>query len=308
MKNSKVSIDAIKQKAWKNKKWLGYILFAILLTASLLYYRFPSDAFRNYLQATAERINSRYLLSIGYVSPTFPPGFSLRKTKLSLKINPDDGLFMADSVVITPEIWSFLKGRSGYRFKCLAYRGVLKGSIHFFGNSINSPFSASADFKDIRIDDYSTVSSITGSDIKGVIEGTIEYSGQLNSLIDGAGEAKITVSNGRVKLPQPILSFESIDFDVIRMTMSLNDQKIYLKHVGLKWQEIAGELSGTIFLTKEISKSRLNLKGAIELLTGRVKGSKETMNVVRLLRTQAKNGKLNFIVGGTFSSPTFRLL
>lgn len=308
MKNSRVSIDAIKQKAWKNKKWLGYIFFAILLTASLLYYRFPSDAFRNYLQATAEKINSQYLLSIGDVRPTFPPGFSFRKTKLSLKINPGPSLFMADSLVIRPVIWSFLKGRSGYRFKCLAYGGSLKGSVYFSENSINSPFSASVKFRDIRIGDYSTVSSITGNNIKGIIGGTIKCSGQLNSLIDGAGEAKITVSNGRIELPQPILSFESIDFDVIRMTMSLNDQKINLKHVGLKWQEIAGELSGTIFLTKEISKSRLNLKGAIELLAGRAKGSKETMNVVRLLRTQAKNGKLNFIIGGTFSSPTFRLI
>ena len=109
MKNSKVSIDALKQTAWKNKKWLGYILFTILLTTGLLYYCFPSDAFRNYLQATAERINSQYLLSVEKVSPTFPPGFSLRKTQLSLKINPDAGLFVADSLVIRPEIWSFLK-------------------------------------------------------------------------------------------------------------------------------------------------------------------------------------------------------
>jgi type II secretion system protein N len=308
MKNSNVSIDAIKQKAWKHKKWLGYILFTILLTTALLYYRFPSDSFKNYLHATAERLNPEYLLSVGKVNPTFPPGFSLRKTKLSLKINPDTGLFMADSIVIRPEIWSFLKGRSGYRFKCLAYGGGLKGSIHFSGNSIKSPFSALVNFKDMRLDNYTAVSSITGRDIKGIIGGTVDYSGQFDSLINGTGEAKFTITDGRLELPQPILSFESIVFDVIRMRMSFNDQKIQLKHVGLKWQEIAGELSGTIFLTKEISKSRLKLKGAIELLPGRVKGGKGTINIVRLLRTSTKNGKLNFIVGGTFSSPTFRFI
>jgi type II secretion system protein N len=298
----------MKQTAWKNKKWLGYILFTILLTTGLLYYRFPSDVFRNYLQATAESMNPAYLVSVGKVSPIFPPALSLRKTRLSLKINPDAGLFMADSLVIRPEIWSFLKGRSGYRFKCLAYGGGLKGSVHFSGKSINSPFSASVKFKDIRLDNYTTVSSITGNDIKGIIGGTVNYSGQYDSLISGTGEAKLTIADGRFELQKPLLSFDYIIFDAIRMTISLNDQKIDVKHVELKWQEIVGKLSGTIFLKNEISKSSLRLKGTIELLAGRAKGGKETMNVLRLLRTTSKDGKLNFIVNGTFISPTFRFI
>jgi type II secretion system protein N len=308
VKNSNIPIDAIKQKAWKNKKWLGYILFTILLTAGLLYYRFPSDAFRNYLQATTERINSQYLISIGKVSPTFPPGFSLRKTKLSLKINPDAGLFMADRIVIRPEIWSFLKGRSGYRFKCLAYGGGLKGSIHFSGNSIKSPFSALVNFKDMRLDNYTAVSSITGSDIKGTIGGTVDYSGQFDSLINGTGEAKFTMADGRLELPQPILSYDAINFDTIWMKMALKNQKINVIHVELKGKEIVGELSGSIFLKNEISESRLSLRGTIELLAGPLKGSKGAGNAVRLLRTLSKKGKLNFIVDGTFISPRFRFI
>jgi len=297
MKNFKASIDAIRKRAWKNKKWLGYILFTILLTTGFLYYRFPSDAFRNYFQATAERINSQYLLSIGNVSPTFPPGFSLRKTILSLKINPDAGLFMADSIVIRPEIWSFLKGRSGYRFNCLAYGGGLKGRVHFSGNSINSPFSASVNFKDIRLDNYATVSSITGSDIKGIIGGTIEYSGQYDSLINGTGEANLTIADGRVELLQPILSYDAIKFDTIWMKMALKNQKIDVTHVELKGQEVKGTLSGTIILKKEILKSSLSLRGIIEFLAGPLKGSKG-----------AGNNKLNFIVNGTFISPRFRFI
>jgi type II secretion system protein N len=253
-------------------------------------------------------MNPDYLLSVGKASPTFPPGFSLRKTKLSLKINPDAGLFMADSIVIRPEIWSFLKGRSAYRFKCLAYGGDLKGSVHFSGNRRNPPFSASVKFKDIRIDNYTAVSSIAGSNMKGTLGGTIKCSGRFDSLINSAGEANLTIADGRFELLQPILSFESIDFDFIRMKMALNDGKIEVTQVELTGQEIAGRLSGSIFLKNELPESSLNLKGTLELLAGRVKGGKGVDHAERLLKIRSKRGKLNFTVGGTFSSPTFRLL
>jgi type II secretion system protein N len=308
MKNLKVSIDAIKQKGWNNKKWLGYILFTILLTTALLYYSFPSDAFRNCLQATVERVNPKYLLSVGKVTPTLPPGFSLRKAKLSLKIDPDEGLFMADSIVIRPEIWSFLKGRSGYRFKCLAYGGGLKGSVHFYGNSTNSPFSASVNFKDIRLDNFTTVSALTGSGIKGIIGGTIKCTGQFDSLINGTGVTKLTIADGRVELPQAIFSHGSIDFDTIRMKMVLNNQKIDVNYIELKGKAVKGSLSGSMVLKKEISKSRLSLRGTIELFAGPFRGSKGAGNDVRLLKTRSKKDKLNFLVGGTFFSPTFRLI
>ncbi|MEA3346984.1 MAG: type II secretion system protein GspN [Candidatus Auribacterota bacterium] len=308
MKNFRVSIDAIKQKAWKNKKWLAYILFTILLTVCLLYYRFPSDSFRYYLQATAERMNPKYLLSVEKVSPIFPPGFSLRKTKLSLKINPDAGLFMADSIVIRPEIWSFLKGRSGYRFNCLAYGGGLKGSVHFSGNSVKAPFSASVKFKDIRIDNYAAFSSMIRRDIKGITGGTIKYSGECDSLIDGTGEAEFTISDGRVELLKPILSYDTINFDTILMKIALKNQKIDVIHVELKWQDVKGSLSGYIALKKDILKSRLSLRGAIEIPVGTLKGSKEAVNTIKFLRTRSKKGKLNFIVDGTFISPTFRFI
>jgi len=303
-----MAINAMKQKARENKKWLGYIFFTIVLTACLLYYCFPSDAFRNYLQATAERMNPQYFLSVEKVSPTFPPGLTLRKTRLSLKTNPDASLFMADSLVIRPEIWSFLKGRSGYRFNCLAYGGGINGYVHFSGNSIKAPFSTSLRLKDIHIDNYTAVSSMTGSDIKGIIGGIIKYSGQYDSYINGTGEAKLTISDGRVELLQPILSFESIGFEDIQMKMSLKNQKISVTHVELKGQKVRGSLSGTITLKKDILKSRLSLRGAIEFLAGPLKGSKRAVNTIRLLRTRSKNGKLNFIVGGTFTSPRFRFI
>lgn len=303
-----MAVDVLKQKARENKKWVGYIFFTFVLAACLLYYCFPSDAFRNYLQTTAERIGPQYFLSLEKVNPTFPPGLTLRKTRLSLKTYPDTSLFTADSLVVRPEIWSFLKGGSGYRFNCLAYGGRINGYVHFSGNSIKAPFSTSLRLKDIHIDNYAAASFITGSDIKGIIGGTIEYKGQYDSDINGSGEAKLTISDVRVELLQPIFSFDSIDLESIRIKMSLKNQKISVTHVELKGQKVRGSLSGTITLKKDILKSGLNLRGAIEFVVVPHKGTKGAVNTIRILRTRSKSDKLNFIVGGTFTSPSFRLI
>ena len=62
------------------KKWLGYLLFALILTVVLLYYRFPSDAVRDYLQAMAERANPRVVLSLERVKLSLPIGLKFVET------------------------------------------------------------------------------------------------------------------------------------------------------------------------------------------------------------------------------------
>jgi hypothetical protein len=95
---------------FKHKKCLGYILYGILLMIALLYYRFPSDALGDYLQSTADEINPRYHVLVGKVWPSFPFGVKFLKTRVSLRENPDTNLFMAESLLIKPGLWSFLKG------------------------------------------------------------------------------------------------------------------------------------------------------------------------------------------------------
>jgi len=296
---------------FKHKKCLGYILYGILLMIVLLYYRFPSDALGDYLQSTADEINPRYHVLVGKVRPSFPFGMKFLKTRVSLRENRDTNLFMAESLLIKPGLWSFLKGESKYWFDCLAYGGDIKGSVNFSDNSGEASerlFTTSMELRDIRINDYEYLFTLIGRNVKGVLGGIITYSGQGSLLINGTGEANLRISDGSVELLQPIFSLESVSFDDVWIKMIFEKTKIKLTRVELKGREIKGTLSGTIGLKQNFSKSRLALKGSIEPLEAFFKGENGAPRIMKLFKRRLREGKLSFVVRGTPADPKIRFI
>lgn len=296
---------------FKHKKYFGYILYGILLGIVLLYYRFPSDAFGNYLQSTAEEINPSYHVWVGKVRPSFPFGMKFLKTRVSLRAKPDTNIFMAESLLIKPGLWSYLKGKSKYRFDCLAYGGDVNGSVYFADNGeavSERPFTTSMELRDIRVHDYEYLFTLIGRNVKGILGGIITYSGQGNLLINGTGEANLRISNGSVELLQPIFSMESVSFDDLSIKMILEKTKIKLNRVELKGREIKGTLSGTIGLKQNFSRSRLALRGSIEPLEDLFKSENGAPRMMKLFKRRLKGGKLSFVVRGTPADPKIRFI
>ena len=79
----------MSQMTEKNRIWLAYTLYAILLTLGLLYILFPSREVKNYLEARAEDSSIPIHLSIGDISPSLAFGLNLRATELSHQAAPD---------------------------------------------------------------------------------------------------------------------------------------------------------------------------------------------------------------------------
>jgi len=277
----------------------------------LLYYRFPSDALGDYLQSTADEINPRYHVLIGKVRPSFPFGVKFLKTRVAFRENPDTNLFMAESLLIRPGVWSFLKGESKYWFDCLAYGGDIKGSVNFSdigGEAPERPFTTSIELRDIRINDYEYLFTLIGRNVKGILGGIITYSGQGNLLINGTGEANLRISDGSVELLQPIFSLESVSFNDLRIKMILDKTKIKLTRVELIGREIKGTLSGTIGLKQNFSRSRLALRGSIEPLEGFFKSENGAPRIMKLFKRRLRGGKLSFVVRGTPADPKIRFI
>ena len=298
----------MKYKISGRKKYFGYALYSILLTFGLLFYRFPSDAYRDYFQAITNSINPQFLLLIEKIHPSFPFDLNLLHPKLSLKADPNKRVFVAENLLIRPDLRSFLKDESIYYFDCLAYDGDLKGNVRFAKTGTNASFSTSIELKDIDIDDFTRLSDLIEGNIRGVLGGSITYGGNYNFLIDGIGEANLRISDGHMELLYPILSFKSIDFDEMLIKMSLGNRTIGLASVELKGRMIHGTLSGTVGLKKEVSQSRLNLKGTIMFLASLDKYNKDASKTLGPFLQSRKRNKLSFVIQGTLTEPRLRFI
>ncbi|MDY6971164.1 MAG: type II secretion system protein GspN [Thermodesulfobacteriota bacterium] len=298
----------MKQRLSKYKRPLGYVLYGIFLTIAILYFRFPSDALREYVQTTAQRAGPRFLLSIRDLRPYLPFGVEFLEAEFASKKTPDTNLFKAESLLVRPMIWSFLQGRPGYYFDCLAYDGALRGSFIFAKETMKAPFTASVKLKDISIDHYDFLTALIGRSIKGTMEGSVMYTGQSNLFAEGTGEANVRIADGKFDLVLPVLTLGSIDFSELLIRLALEKQELALSRVELKGRDIKGTLSGSIGLKKEFFESDLDIMGMIEPLASFAGGLKGALGSNPFIERLLKKGGLRFSIQGTLTDPEFKLL
>jgi len=287
----------------KNKKYLGYLLFALILTVALLYYRFPSDAVLDYLQATANTADPRIVLSVDRVEPRLPIGLKFGKTEVSMKDMPDGVILRIDSLLLRPGLWSLLRGKPEYCFHCVAYKGDLVGCVYIEKDRTRGFIDTEIELRNILIGDCAYLSHLIGRHIEGTLGGTVSYTGRHNLLMDGSGEANLRLSHGRVELLQPFLTFESIDFNEMEMEMVLKKQQINLTRLELKGQQLHGTLSGVVTLKEKFAKSSLDLRGTIEPYAESFKGKGGAHDTLKLLKHLIKNGTVSFVIHGTLGEP-----
>jgi type II secretion system protein N len=288
------------------KKWVGYVLFALILTVMLLYYRFPLDALRDYLQVMTGRANPHLVLSLDRVKLAFPIGLKLIQTEVALKNMPERVVLRADSLLLKPGLWSLLRGEATYCFDCVAYQGNVSGCVSFDRDRTKGLLDSQIELSNISIGDYAYLLDLIGRHVQGTLNGTVSYAGQYNLLMDGSGEANLRLSGGRVELLQPFLTVESIDFSEMEIEMALKKQKINVTRLELKGPQFRGTLSGTITLKQEFAKSGLDLKGKIEPFAALFKSTAGNVDTVQFFKQRLKGGTLPFVIQGTLGEPEIK--
>ncbi|MBN1276774.1 MAG: type II secretion system protein GspN [Deltaproteobacteria bacterium] len=292
----------------RNKRYFFYGIYSVILLIALLYIRFPSDAFKEYLQETSSRVSPENVLIVGEVKPAFPAGIKLLGTGLSPKENSDKKYFSASRIIIRPRIWACLTGGLNLNFLGDVNEGLLKGSVNFRKNRIGGPFETSIEIKGMHVDGASLPSSFTGFDLNGILSGVLSFQTENEQIITGTGEADISISEGRIILSNPILIFNSIEFDDLSIKCVMEKEKLRLIHFRLKGQDMTGTLSGEIDLRSNILKSAIDISGAIELSPGFFKNRKDSSDFIRHFRQLIKNGRLSFVLTGNIGEPRFRFL
>jgi len=298
----------MKKVILKKGKWIGYLLYCVLLTAALLYYRFPSESIADYLESVVAKANPRIILSLESLRPGFPLSVDLIDAKISLKKAPRKPLLRVKNVSLRPEAWAFLHGTPVYHFDAYVYAGNIKGDVRFENQELIAPFTTTMKLKDLHIGRHPYLSPLIGRDVSGILGGDIVYTGQYTNLIEGVGEAILSISEGRVKLLQPILGLESLQFDRLSMKITLQNKKMALSDVGLEGRAVKGQLSGIIILNNDIPASRLDLRGTLEPLGGLFGNLKGDSNSLKFLRKSLKSLKRSFVIRGTFRDPEFKFI
>ena len=290
--------------AAKNKKWLGYALYVVLVSLVLLYYLFPAQAVEEVVDSSVSRMNPDLGFKADSMGPWIPAGLRIKSGRIYSKDIQDPPVFLADSMYIGPRIMQLLKGEYSIDLAGRAYNGDIKGLLHAKGEP-GASFESRLSLNGLDVSEYEFLAAKLKHRVTGKLSGDIVY-GRESANTPENGRAELRLTGGQLQLETPLFGISSVDLQNIDLLMELGNGEITISRAELAGSEIKASLTGSIQLQPDMNQSLLNLKGTLEPLAEFYKNYPEIRELLKSMRKRVRRGQYFFTITGTLGEPRFR--
>ena len=281
---------------------LGYFAYAVLLTAVMLYVRFPAEKFKEYCEKRIERLLPGSACNVAHIGYRFPLSTVLETIIISRVVDGQQSDMVVDWLAISPEPLQFWKA---FKLKGEIYSGLFEAGLDL--DTGRQTFQ----LDNIRLEGLEAeklVESIglTDREITGIFGFSGSYAAPNSHPSDGSGEGVIEVVTGSMTLLQPILALSTIEFEKIAVEVTRENGILRFTDGQLLGEELVADFTGELRLASPLLNSNILLKGHLEPDDGFLKSHPEEQQAVQRLLQRYKMTVLPFKVGGTVKRPLFR--
>ncbi|GAB6193553.1 hypothetical protein JCM39068_33040 [Desulfocastanea catecholica] len=279
-----------------------YVAYAVMLTALLLYVRFPGEKFKDYCEKRIERLLPGSACTIEEIAYRFPSSAALAKIHITRTIDGQDNDMIVERLSITPEPLQFWRA---YTLHGEMYSGSFTASLDV--DSRRQQFH----LRDIHVEGLEVeklAESIGLADrkISGIFAFKGNYQAASNQPSDGVGTGDVEVVSGSIGLLQPILALSTIEFEKLIVGVSRQNGVIQFIDGELLGKEISADFAGEMRLTSPLLQSSILLNGHLAPDEVFLRNHPREQQFVQRLLQRYKVTVLPFKVGGTVQSPLFR--
>jgi type II secretion system protein N len=286
-----------------NKQWLWYLIFAVGLTALLLYINFPSKALTDYIRVQAENGYPDINIDFDKIGLTLYPGIQIRGLKITLKEYPDTPVYVSEKTSIRVSILSWIKGDPAYYFESSVNGGEISGVIQEKNEVKKERVDAAIELKEIKLDKRIFIHPIVSERIEGSVAGKIIFMGSLSDPLKGNTEISLNLSDGMIKFKNPIFDLNALEFKKINISGVIDNRRLNIKEFNMTGKDVNGSATGTIQIGNEIQNSRLNLKTEIEPLPSLYQDIPKVGKAINGIKSKMSDGKLRIDLRGTLDRP-----
>jgi len=282
---------------------LLYLLYALVLTAVLLYVRFPTEKFRMYCEHRLEQAMGKKKCTIGKIVYHFPAAIEFRKVKIGATSGNKNGGFLLDRLTLSPSPSGFL---TSWQLGGNLYEGFVKATL------VLQIKEKAFQLKNVRIEGVNVTAIVTSMlSLKREITGELVFSGEYKAKFEqptnGLGNGNLSLSSGDIRLVRPILTLNSIAFKDINVFWEYGKSIIRLTKGKMAGLQLDADFAGTLQVPLGAPESRLNVRGLLVPKEQFLKDKPQVEKLVQRLMQRYKKSAVPFRVGGTLNKPTFRL-
>jgi type II secretion system protein N len=281
---------------------LFYIVFAVLLTALLLYVRFPAEKFKTYCEKHIERLSPGSDCNISRFVYNFPFSAVLETVKITRTINDQETEMIVDRLAVTPELPQFWKA---FRISGEMYSGLFEAKLDLDGKAETFQLT-DIYFEGLEAGRLAESIGISDRKLSGSFEFAGSYQASTDAPGDGVGSGVAQVISGSMSLLQPILSLSTIEYDHLAVNLSQQNGIVTFADGELAGKEIVANFIGEMHLDSPLIMSNISINGYLEPDDAFLRNHPVEQQFVQRLLQKYEATVLPFKIGGTVQRPLFR--
>jgi type II secretion system protein N len=279
-----------------------YLVYAVVLTAVLLYIRFPTEKFKLFCEKRVESFLSDSVCTIDRIAYHFPLSIAFFNLQSSTVVDEKDSKLVVSHLVVSPDIKNVLRA--------FAISGEIYGGSFGLKLNLDAP-AKSFQLNDVYIKGFDVNAwasdyGLLDRKMSGIVEFSGSYQARYDSPQEGMGTGKLVIADGSMELLQPVLSLPTFGFERINVDMTHENNIVRFIDGAVSGKEMSGEFTGEMRMTSPLLNSSILLSGNLTPNEGFLLAHPEEKRLVEQLLLRYKSSVLPFKVGGSVRRPTFR--
>lgn len=279
-----------------------YLVYAVILTAVILYLRFPTEKFKNFCERHVEFYLSGKTCSVERLGFRFPFSLTASNVQISQEVDGQISRHRIGFFIVTPDLKDFLQR---FVIKGKMYKGSFALDLHVDRSEKRFRISEIS-LKDLNIGEWISDYRLLGRTVTGTANFSGEYQGTLADFSGGVGTGELLVVDGRLQLLQPVLSITDFAYERIIGKMEYEKGVLNFSDGEVLGNEIKANFTGTVRMATPILASNISLRGSMIPSKEFLAANPTEKKVVEQLQRRYKMSVLPFEVGGSVQTPTFR--
>jgi type II secretion system protein N len=283
-------------------RWFLYCSYAVVLSAVLLYVRFPEKEFKEYCIRKAESLFNGTKCTIGKITYEFPFGIRFDKVAFLLPDGPNTPLFELSSLNLSSPWRDFgsifvLSGQS--------YSSNFSGILQ--AGQGNRQFSLDPlTIQNLDLSAMKPVNETLGRNLSGRLDYTGTYSAVVNQYLDGKAVGKVKLREGKIALLQPVLAMKEIDLQQVEMNIQYDKHRLQIVRGKANGIEMTADFTGMVQMITPWYLSNVTAKGDFALQAAYTRDNISARNEFIYLQKQFKKTTIPFQVAGNLQNPAFQ--
>lgn len=285
-----------------NKARLLYVLYIVSVTIFFIYWLFPGEAVRSYLNFRLKSIHPAFNLKADRTKPVFPPGLKFENMNISHK---NMSIVDMTEFKIGPALKTWFSPEKTFLFRGNLYDGSIKGRLNTVSEASPYAVTMNSTLTGIQIGGSAALKRLTSRKISGMLTGTVQFQSNKNNA--GTVSAELNLSDCRIEILASLLGIDHLAFKDIIAAITIDGKTIRIQTCTFRGGQIDGKLDGMVELREPFNKSVLNFSGSVKPHHQFLADLRKKLPINLFAKKRTDANEFPFLISGTIDSPEYSI-